>query len=660
MALCQGLAVDKPVEDTLLSLSLEQLVDRHFISASRSPERLMEASAPTTVLPGHELQESTATSIIDALRLVPGVQVFEVSNGRHLVGIRGFETNHKNATLVLKDGRSLNIPTLNGIYWNELDYNFDEIHQIEVVRGPVASVWGANAVNGAINIVSRSARETQGTRIEIGSGSELSRHLYLRHGDQLADSETFYRTTLQYRRRDPSANATPPTNNDEWDALRTSFRIDTESADRDSTLSLNAEAFAQVFDETFILLESGDAQVRREAVENYGRGLSLVVDGARYLSHDQRVGVKAYYEFYDRQLGRVSQIDTHVADLQYEHTLEVARSHELLWTAEYRMIHESFEDSFYFDFPSGSDQRHLLSVSLQDAWTAVPERLVVTPTAKLEYHDFSALEFMGSIRAAWTPHHDFTLWGSIARAIRTPIRGETDSTARLPLDPVSQGPGQPGQAAFALEIAPNPDLKPEESLAWQTGVRFAPTPELLFDLSGFITEYAGLINAVPASPTFPPKIVEGIPVAEARFENNQDGSAYGTELAVEYRPTSQWRLLGNVSWMRYNLESTNLIVGLQSDRLHANTAAEWTPVEELSVAANLRFVDDFQTTSAVDIPGYTQADARLTLRPSDHWEISIIGRNLINPSQKEYEFSFIQFEPTEVERAIYIQLSTHF
>jgi iron complex outermembrane recepter protein len=630
-------------------LSLEELLQVEVVSASRLSEKYLETPAPVRVVSSQDLQNSGSFHLLDALRMEPGVQVFNLSNGRWMLGIRGFETNHSNQTLVMKDGRSLNIPTLNGIYWSELDYPIDEIEQIEVVRGPGGSVWGSNAVNGVINVISRHARKTQGWHAEAGVGSELSSTWTLRYGGRLGENETFYRFYTHGNHWDSSSPVNGVSFNDEVNTLRAGMRLDHESEDRDTVLSFTAEAFRQDFSERLRILPMGSSKPVLQDVRNEGTGFSALGNLTHYRDFDETIQVTAYFENYHRTMIPFTRILSQVADIQYAHTLKAVGSHNLMWTAEMRWMNEKIRDSFTFDFPEGWHQRHLLALSLQDEWRIPATDLRWINTVKFENHTYTGGDWMLASRMAWTPNEGFTAWASAGRSMRIPSRVERDAYLRFPVM-VSR------DSAVLSIIDPDPDLKPEEVWAWQAGLRWATAGKWLWDASFFYNRYAGLINAnQPRGPTF----TNGIPTFTSQFENNRDGSSHGMELSVEWTPIEQLRLRSNVHWMKFDLEWTPATNALTSSRVFANVALEWKPNSRWFGSLALRRVESIESNN-LKFPAYTALDAHLRWNLSRSWQVSLIGRNLLDRSHREYMFFYTWFEPTEVERSMLLKLKFNF
>ncbi|MGF1452681.1 MAG: TonB-dependent receptor plug domain-containing protein [Opitutales bacterium] len=643
----------EPDRTGLEALTLNELLEVDVVTASKSSQTYLSTPAAVTVITGEELEQSTATwHVMDALRLVPGMHIFNLNNGRYLVGIRGFETANLNQTLVLKDGRSLNTPTLTGIYWNELTYPYDEIDRIEVIRGPGASVWGANAVNGVINIITKPAWETLGTRLDAGYGSDLAYLFAGRHGGYLEDLDLYYRGSLAYRfRNDSDDDHTTVTFEDEIEDLRGSFRFDGESDDLDTLYSISLDAYRQNYEERFRRFDPDNPAVLDDALlnnENYG--VALTGTWERYLSHNEKLFFRSYFQHDDRTLGELAEISAIVGDFQGEFSHEPIDGHNFLWTAEYRIINESIDDSTTFDFDASNYTRHLVAVSLQDDIELLPDQLFVTTTAKLEYHNLTGPEFLGSLRLRYLPSQRQTFWSSVSRAVRTPSLAETNHLARLPDDLTG---------LQAVYVQPDDELNSPESLSFQAGARRLLTDKLLAETSGFYTRYEDLINAeFRGVGTNPDRLI-------TQWANNRDGATYGVEVALDYRPHAQWRLRGNLSWMRHDLESVEMngvttVTERNDDRLFANVILDVVPHERLTTSVVGRYVSDIQTNNNFDFPAYFEIDTSLRWQATDHLRLSLIGRNLLDPERPEYRLIYTQFQPTVVERSFFLQATVEF
>lgn len=634
--------------DDLDQLSLAEILQLDVVSASQRPESIQSMAAAGTVITNQELENSAAHNVMDALRLVPNAHIFNHSNQRYVVGLRGFETNNLNQTLVLKDGRSLNIPTLTGIYWHEVNYPMDEIEQIEVIRGPSASHWGSNAVNGVINIISKPAQKTQGSKGVAGFGSELSQLYYFRHGGHLEEHDVFYRASIGFEKIDDSGTTDGLDFNDDGHSLKGTLRFDSESEDGDTVYSLSFEAMSQEFNEKFYRFDENTFTSSFVPFENDSTGASIVANLDRYISYDQVLRFRSYFEYYDRNLGPISQIDTQVANFQVKYEHQPFERHNVHWSAEYRYIHEDLEDDFTFDFTDSSYDRHLLSLGIEDNIELKQDKLFLIAAGKIELHNQTDTEYLGSAALKWLPSDRQTFWAKVGRAVRAPSLAEREMVASLP-----------SELTPLVVVQPNDDLNSEESISYELGGRVLLSDELFIKANFFYTEYDNLINAEVAGLGL---ANPGVPAVFTQWQNNRDGTSQGAELSLNYRPNDLLSLRAQLGCMELDLAGVEGIARERTDsRLLSNFSAEITPEGPFSAMLIARYVSDIETnTAGIEYPQYWDMDAQLNYQINDDVKLSIVGRNLFREKRDEYSFNFTRFETTPVNRSVFIKLSVDF
>lgn len=637
----------------LEQMSLWEILELDVVSASQRPESFQSIAAAGTIITNEELENSAALNVMDALRLVPNAHIFNQNNNRYIVGLRGFETNNLNQTLVLKDGRSLNIPTLTGIYWHEVNYQLDEIEQVEVIRGPSASHWGSSAVNGVINIISKTAQKTQGTRAIVGFGSELEQQYYFRHGGKFENRDIYYRASLGFERTDDSDSRNGVSYNDDSFSLKSSVRIDSESEDGDTVYSLTFEAFSQEFNEDFLLFDDSANTSDFEPFENDSLGVNVVGSLDHYISFDQVIRFRTYLEYYDRNFGPISQIETSVASFQIKYEHEPFENHQINWSMEYRYIDEALEDSFTFEFEEADYERHLLSLGVEDKIELIEDRFYLIPAGKVELHNQTDTEYLGSLKAKWLPSDRKTFWGSIARAVRAPSLAEREMLASLPSDSSPTG---------LVFVQQNDDLESEEAVSYELGGRVLLTDQLFAEINLFYTEYENLINTeIHGFGSRPVANPEHLGIL-SQWQNNREGNSHGAELTLDFQQSDMLRLRAQLGYMKLDLEEVVNVAQERTDsRLLSNFSADFTPEGPFSAKLIARYVSDIETnTQDVFYPAYWDMDAQFNYEITDQVTLSIIGRNLFRDQREEYEFGFTRFDPTPVNRSIFIKLSAEF
>ena len=387
--------------------------------------------------------------------------------------------------------------------------------------------------------------------------------------------------------------------------------------------------------------------------ENDSTGASIVGNLDRYISYDQVLRFRSYFEYYDRNLGPISQIDTHVANVQVKYEHQPFERHNLSWSAEYRYIHEELEDSFTFDFNESAYNRHLFSLGVEDHIELKKDELFLITAGKAEFHNETDTEYLGSVKLKWLPSDRKTFWTKIGRAARTPSLAEREMTASLP-----------GSLMPLIIVQPNADLNSEESVSTELGGRILITDELFVEANFFYTEYDDLINTQVDGLGLSPST--GVPAVLTQWQNNRDGTSQGAEFTLDYRPSERLRLRAQLGYMALDLAAVG--VGAQEitqprtdDRLLSNFSAEITPEGPFSATLVARYVSQIETnTRGVGFPQYWDMDAQLNYQITNDLRLSIFGRNLFRKQRDEYSFNFTQFETTPVNRSVFIKLAVDF
>ncbi len=587
-----GQALDQGDQDPDLSrLSLEELAMVEVTSVSRRPESLASAAAAVFVLRSEDIRRSGVTSIAEALRLAPNLNVQRVNAVDYAItarGFNGFETSNK--LLVMQDGRSLYSTLSSGVFWDARELMLEDIDRIEVVSGPGGALYGSNAVNGVINIITKPAGETLGTVLTANAGSE-EMTLSLRHGRALGTAGA-WRVYARGFARDDSFARDGGHASDAAHGVTLGGRADWRSGDANLTLQADA------FDNTV-------------AVNEDLSGTDTAVRGANLLGRWSRpvfggdLQVQAYYDRFERNEPATRETSD-TADLFVQHAVSRGR-HALVFGGGYRT-----ERSKLVSIPGGAflfpEARTLTLANLftQDQITLAPG-LVLTLGAKIEDNSFSGHEFLPNVRLAWSRDSGDLLWAAVSRASRTPNRIERDLTLPGFLEP----------GTFQSEIL----------TAYEVGYRSRPTQTLSVSISAFYNDYESLRTVSPTPVTIFP----------LRLTNLGRGHTYGLEAWGSYDVSPTWRLSAGVAALAKDFEVTpgeidiSDLVSTGDDpgvQLIARSHSALT--DRLDLDIRLRALDDLAT-----VPAYVEADVRLGWRVTDTVELSVSGQNLLNEQRGE-------------------------
>lgn len=642
----------------LANLSLEDLTKIEVTSVSKHAEKLSDAPAAIFVITQEDIRRSGVRTIADALRLAPGLEVGRVDAHDWAVSSRGFNELYANKLLVLVDGRSVYTPVFSGVHWDVQGTMLEDIDRIEVIRGPGATLWGVNAVNGVINISTRSARETQGLLVTGGGGNEEQGFGGARYGGKLGDNG-YYRAYVEYFNRGSSALPSGGQANDAWDMIRGGFRTDWEASPQ-NLFTLQGDVYHGTENQTVTLFVPTFPYTNVQPDQTRLEGANVIGRWTHAFSPDADLKFQTYFDWVRRERELFSEDRSTVDfDLQYRHPL--GRWQNLTWGIGYRYTDGDIKGSnFTLAFVPQDRVIRLFNTFVQDEITLVQDRLRLTLGSKFERDDFTGFEMQPSGRFLWTPHEAHSIWAAVSRAVRTPSRTEVDGRIVRALLPAGAAPYFFPAPAF-VTLEGNPAFDSEVMLAYELGYRVQPHECLSLDLAAFYNDYDRLRSAEPGPPDF--SSLPGYIRLPNVFANKLKGQTYGAELGANFQAAEWWRLRGSYSYLQAQFQR------LPGGRDVLSQASEADPHHQVSLRSLMdlphhleldctgRYVDSLSNQS---IPSYLSLDARLGWRPTTHLELAIVGRNLLAARHPEFNPSVLQFQKTEVERSVYGQVTWRF
>jgi iron complex outermembrane recepter protein len=646
---------ERPVD--LTELSIEELLKVEVTSVSRRAEPISAAAAAVFVITQDDIRRSGATSIPEALRMVPGLEVARIDANKWAISARGFNGRFANKLLVLVDGRSVYTPLFSGVFWDVQDLLLEDVERIEVIRGPGATLWGANAVNGVINVLTRSARETAGGLVAASSGSEERGLLGLRYGGLLGESSA-YRVYAKRFDRGSGERAAGGAGADDWSMSRAGFRLDSTLSG--GGLTLQGDLYDGDVGETLTLQSLQSLLPRTLDTDMRVGGGHVLGRWQRTTAASSELVLQLFYDRTERAAALVDE-DRDTFDLELQHGFAPAARHRVVWGLGYRRTGDDILGTEALSFQTARRTDELASAFLQDEVMLHPDRLWLILGSKLEHNDYSGFELQPNLRMVWIPRQRHTLWAAVSRAVRTPSRAEHDF--RLSSQVIGPGGLSPGSPPAVVTILGNPDFGSEELVAWELGYRAGLAPGLFLDVATFYNDYDRLraprtgtpfLVAAPA----PPHLV--VPI---HLTNALNGSTYGAELAVDWRAAERWRLSAAYSYLRIQLHAppgtdpASVIAEGESPshQLYLRSSLDLPRGLELDLMA--RYVDELPAP-AVD--SYTSLDLRLGWRPLRRLELSLVGQNLLEETHVEFAPEVIPTLPTGVERGVYGKLAWRF
>ncbi len=607
---CQvGAESPEPAIDELLNLSLAQLSNLKVTSASKKPEKLSETAASIYVISADDIRRSGAITLPEILRLAPNLQVARVDADRYAVSARGFNSTTANKLQVLIDGRVAYTPLYSGVFWDVQNVLPEDIERIEIISGANATVWGSNAVNGVINIITRSSADTRNKLLTAGAGN-LERDLSFRHGGELGNGHyRIYGKTFQI---DESELETGGDAGDKWHNSQVGFRIDTDLSG-DFTLQ-------------------GDAYYGRQhqALADTGeiKGLNLMARWQHELGDNQQLELQAYYDRTERELPGTFAETLDIVDIELQHRLQLAASHDILWGVNYRSAWDDVDNSRRLAFFPADKQLRWSSFFIQDA-ISLTESVQLTIGGRLEYNSYTNMEFMPNIRLGWniTPEH--LVWTSLARSVRTPSRLDREFFV-------------PGTPPFLLQGGP--DFKSEIVNSIDVGYRGSLTSQFSFSATAFYHDYDDLRTLEPEGASFV-------------IDNGLEAESYGLETWADWQVSNNWLLKAGGLWMHEDMDLKPDSNDVNNGQAEANDpSSQWqlrsshqlSPQHELEFT--LRHVGELDN---LDVPDYTTLDIRFGWHITSATEVSVKGSNLLDPEHPE--FGTLPGR-SEVNRSVYLKL----
>jgi iron complex outermembrane recepter protein len=604
----------------LSRMSLEQLANVEVTSVSKSAQSLSSAPASIYVITREEILSSGALSIPEALRLAPNLQVTQINSTDYQIGARGFGSNlgvqnFSNKILILIDGRSVYNPLFSGVTYDSLDVFMDDVDRIEVISGPGATLWGSNAMNGVINIITRRSTESTGTLLRATVG-DRENALAGRYGRTFGNGS--FRVYAKAFDRGPSELEDGSSSGDRWHKTQAGFRTDFGAGPNEYTVQ-------------------GDVQ---RAILDMGAAEDVDYTQFNTLGRWEHAGERAstrlqmYFESTDRSTppsGVGFEINTY--DVELQQSLNFGTKHRVVWGVGRRYNQYDIDDTASLFFVPGSRTLDLTNVFAQDS-IRVSEHFTVTAGIKFEDNSYTDWEFLPDLRVSWTPTDSVLVWAAAARAVRSPTPLDVDVRESVGGNVLLFG---------------NPDFDTEKVWAYELGYRSQPHPSISWSLSTFYNEYDDLrtIEATPV--TFFP----------LTWANLMEGSTYGVEFWANWQVTSNWRLSPGFRSLHKRLrfsEGASGILGVQQSGNDPRSQASLKSslaLGRFSFDATLRYVGELPSPAT---PDYTEMGARFAYRVTDQLELSLSGFNLLDARHVEYAAP----EGHELRRSVFAEAKLNF
>jgi iron complex outermembrane receptor protein len=643
-------------QQDLTQLSLEDLMNTKVTSVSKKEQSLSRTASAIFVISSEDIRRSGATNIPDLLRMVPGVDVAQIGANTWAITVRGFNGRFSNELLVLVDGRNVYTPTFGGVFWDVLDLPLEDIERIEVIRGPGGTIWGANAVNGVINIITKKASETQGGMVVGGAGNLDQGFGTVQYGGGLG-KDTNYRVYTKYFNQNHMPGLTGQDGADGWHLLRGGFRSDSRLSAKD-TLMVQGDVYAGEEGNPASILPS----VTSPGVQNFDFAVPLS-GGFLYSAWDHAFSARSdtTLKFSFDRYKRDDQLMEHrkTFDVEFEHRFTWGARQEIVWGANYRNTDSDTHGDLEISLSPADVNMQLFSLFVQDEIAVVPDKLYLTVGTKLDHNYYTGLNALPSARVAWTPSLRHMFWAAVSQADRTPA--ETDTGSRIYF---AGFPGPGGIPAVAALVG-NPRFDDEGLTAYEIGYRTTVLEHLSIDLATYYNDYDHQETTEPATPFFettpaPPHLV--LPVT---YQNLMHGETHGFEMAVNWKAADHWTLSPGYAFeqIQMYLDPTSRDPGSVLDAegsspVHsAQLRSHVDLVHGIGWDASAYFVDRLKNEQ---IPSYTRVDTELSWRWTEGLAMSLVGQNLVQDRHLEFVDNTGSVRSTLIKRSAYAKFTWQF
>ena len=648
-----GLSQDSTSID-LTGFSLEELLDVEVVSISRKAESVQGAAAAVFVITAEDIQRSGAPSIPEVLRLAPGLNVARISSNAWAITSRGFNSRFANKLQVLVDGRSIYSPMFSGVYWEDSSVILEDIERIEVIRGPGATMWGANAVNGVINIITAKPEpEEADSFLTTMAGTEVLVRGAGRIDGKAGENGT-WRLSTQAKRNDSTSMESGDDSYDAWDEYLARVRWDHELGARDD-LTVTGHYFRGDLEHEYLFntpappyseIRSGDIDFQTASFQTIW---------TREFSPTSELKLGLHFTHFDHAEFLLREIHN-IVDVDFQHNFNAGPNHAFIWGGNWRRYHDNMDGSPVIFFDPGSVDEQVHSAFAQDDWTLASGRLHLILGGKWEHRDDTGAQWQPSARVAWTPSERATWWGSMARAVRVPSRVNRHVHMDMTMSP--------GPSATALSMIGNEEMVPEELVAYETGFRFKPAGNLSLDLALFINQYDELRILEMGTPA--PHPVYGLPtmMIPVVVGNGPGGRTQGGELAANWKASKQCQY--QLAYSYWDFKAADVEAGqstgmerMATPKHQVSLRGLFNPAPDWQGDIWFRFTDALMADPE-DVGDWSELDLRISWIPVPRLRLTAGGRNLLHENHQEFQYLSSAPSPTWIQRAGYVEFRWSF
>jgi iron complex outermembrane recepter protein len=652
-----GLPAHSQDAGDLTQKSLEDLMNIEITSVSKKEQRTSQAPAAVFVISREDIRRSGALDIPDLLRMVPGVDVAQIDTGKWAISARGFNGQYSDKLLVLIDGRTVYTPIFAGVFWDSQNIPLDTIERIEVIRGPGAAVWGANAVNGVINIITRTANDTPGAYVAGGAGSSSIGPETVRYGGNTRNlgawrinAEGFHYNSL------PVFGGLD--GHDDWRLIHGGFRTDSKLSTKDS-LTTEGEAYqgnAGEMADTPVSLEPPENTVL--ALRDRYSGWNLLTRWDRVISPRSQTSLQIYFDRTTRG-DTTYNIELNTFDVDFQHHFAWMARQDIVWGLGYRVSADGTDPTLRITFTPQNRGTQLFRSFAQDEIAVRPGRVKLSLGARLEDNDYTGFSMQPSARLVWTPDSRSMFWSAVSSADRTPARSDTNIRVNYTAFP---GPG--GLPAL-VSLFGNPNQKNEHLTAFEAGYRNTWTSRLSLDSTVFYNRYHDLTSVEPGAIRLEVNPAPVHLLIPSTFSNGLYGETHGIEVFANWKVTSFWTLSPGYSFFSAHLHR---FAGSQDFTDAAGTEGS-SPDQQAQLRSSISLPRNLQWNTAayfvnrlpaIAVPSYTRLDTSFIWEAGERISLGVVGQNLLRNLHPEFSGSDTTVQPGLMRRDAYATIAWSF
>ncbi len=649
-------------EPDLATLSLEELMNIEVVTFSRKSVRISNVDAAISVITSADIRESGVTTMPDALRLIAGLQVARIDANKWAISSRGFNGVFANKLLVLIDGRSVYTPLFSGVFWDSQNIPLHDIDRIEIIRGPGATLWGANAVNGIINIITRDASETANKFISLGIGTENKLITHVRYGKSITENVHF-RMYTRYFNHDGYVDSNSVETKDMWNIIRSGFRLDWDYS-KNTSVTIQGDAYRENIGQLCRIIRSyRDTDFTNIDTTAKVTGANLLLKWEHIFSYTSDIAIQLYYDFYDRSEVILSG-KFHIGDLDFQHRFRIGNRNEIIWGLGYRFMADNSDGTLYFYLQPDSRQTEIKSAFIQNELSFFENKMKLTLGTKFENNFYTGLEIQPNIRLLFKPVPLSTIWCAVSKAVRTPSRVENDSRAIRNV-----------WSLFGLpllgQMHGTKSFRSEEVIAYEIGNR-SSYRKISYDIALFYNKYDKLRSYKLGEMAHPPDAENYYVIIPMQLENNMDGESFGGELSINFKPFDWCKFQANYAYLKINMfiptdgkinpldhELNKFAKGTEGESPENQLGLRTTfrLFHKIDLSLNYRWIDEIPQ---LNVNSYSNLDVYLGWKVTDGIRVNITGHNLLKKHYVEYIPAFIDIRNTQIERGIFAAIEYEF